>query len=159
MSKIIKILFVCTGNTCRSVMAEGLFVKIWNGLNTKKKAHISSAGVGTLEGLNATREALKVLEEEGIDLSAHRSQMVDREKVENAHYIFTMTRNHKHFILQNYPGVEEKIWVLDEFVRKENFRDISDPYGSPLEYYRAVAAEIKEVLVKIAQKLSAIVEK
>jgi protein-tyrosine-phosphatase len=154
--KKLNILFICTGNTCRSVMAQGLFTKIWDELNIERDLTVSSAGVGTLEGLKATPEALKVLEEEGIDLSAHRSQIVDQHKVASAHYIFTMTRSQKHYLLQNFPGIEEKVWVLEEFVRKNNFQDIPDPYGFPLDYYRAIAAEIKRILGEACQKLSTI---
>lgn len=84
MNRRIRVLFVCSGNTCRSVMAEGLFQKMWKeALQGKDKesgleVETTSAGTGAVEGMPSSREALRVLEEEGIDFSAHQAQRVEK---------------------------------------------------------------------------------
>jgi len=153
---VLNILFVCTGNTCRSVMAQGLFEKMWNEFSPKKvdiKAY--SAGVGAVEGINASREALEILRDEGMDLSHHRSSKVTAELIEKAHYIFTMTRIHKEILLNLYPEAREKIWLFPEFAGM-NGREISDPYGLGMEKYRLVAGEIKEALKEIIARLNVV---
>lgn len=140
-------------------MAQGLFQKIWKELPQKNiDIHVFSAGVGAIEGLKASQEALKTLDEEGIDLSKHCSRKVTRELIEKAHFILAMTRGHKDVLIGLYPEAREKIWLFNEFAGI-NDRDIPDPIGLDLEYYRRVAAEIKEAVKKIAEKLNNVEKK
>ena len=149
MADTLKILFVCTGNTCRSVMAQGLFEKMWNDLPDNKMAvKAYSAGVAAIDGLSASQEALDILRSEGVDLSGHCAQRVTNELIEKAHYIFTMTQGHKETLLSLYPGAREKIWHLLEYAGI-NGSGIADPYGRGQETYRLVADQIKEALQKI----------
>lgn len=153
MSKIIRILFVCTGNTCRSVMAQGLFQKLWKELSSQKiDVQVASAGVGAAEGLKASEEALEILRSEGLDFSGHRSSRVRAEMVEKADYILVMGSAHKEYLLKLFPEAAEKIWLLTEFAGM-NTGDVPDPFGQGLEYYRRVAAILKEALKKIIKKL------
>lgn len=121
----------------------------------KKKIDIKaySAGVGAVEGINASEEALEILRNEGIDLSHHRSSKVTKELVEKAHYIFTMTRIHKDILLSLYPEAREKIRLFPEYAGMKG-REISDPYGRGLENYRLIAGEIKEALKEIMARLN-----
>ncbi|HAA34892.1 MAG TPA: low molecular weight protein arginine phosphatase [Firmicutes bacterium] len=149
MADTLKILFVCTGNTCRSVMAQGLFEKMWNDLPDNKMAvKAYSAGVAAIDGLSASQEALEILRSEGVDLSGHCSQRVTNELIEKADYIFTMTQGHKETLLNLYPGAKEKVWHLLEYAGI-NGSGIADPYSLGQETYRMVAEQIKEALQKI----------
>jgi protein-tyrosine-phosphatase len=152
MDHPLNILFVCTGNTCRSVLAHAFMKKILEEASGKNiQVNVFSAGVAAAAGLVASGEALKVLSNHGIDFSEHRSSPVTPELVEQAHYIFTMTPDQKNHLLDSYPGAGEKIWLLKEYAggREET---VSDPFGRGIAAYRQAAAEIGEALQEIVAK-------
>src|SRR5688572_6685099 len=94
------ILFVCTGNICRSPMAEGLFRHATRG---RGDFRVTSAGVGAVEGLPPSEHAVYALLELGIDISKQRSRMLTPELVDEADYIFGMTHSHVDTILILFP--------------------------------------------------------
>ena len=108
-----RILFVCTGNTCRSPMAAGLFAKI---LQEKGMTgiEITSAGLGAVDGAPASAEAVEVMRRAGVDLSGHRSRRLTREMVLTADLVLTMTRRQKEAILALIPEAGEKVFTLQE---------------------------------------------
>jgi len=110
------ILFVCTGNTCRSPMAEALFKEMVG--EKREEFEIISAGTSALEGEPAAGEAVKALEEQGIILTGHRSRPVTTELLERSDLIITMTRGHKERLLDLMPEAGEKIFTLKEFSGK-----------------------------------------
>jgi len=128
------ILFVCTGNICRSPMAEGLFRHAVRGRTDYK---VVSAGVGAVDGQLASDHAVHALQEIGIDISRHRSRHLTAELVQQADYIFGMTHSHVDAITLLYPQAAEKTFLLREFDETldpyEN--DISDPIGGSYEVY------------------------
>ncbi|WP_071140369.1 MULTISPECIES: low molecular weight protein arginine phosphatase [Tissierellales] len=147
------ILFVCTGNTCRSPMADGLFENmIENNKDNYSNISHTSAGIYVFGGERPTDEAIKVMAEEGIDISQYRSKGLTEKMVEDADVVFVMTKNHKNYMRNSYPSASEKIFTLKEYAYgKED--DIIDPFGEGMEVYRKVKEDIKDALEEILQKM------
>ncbi len=149
------ILFVCTGNSCRSVMAEALFRKV-----TAKRPDdysIYSAGISALDGYQATTETIQVMAKYGADVSDHRSQHLTEEMVWDADQVFVMERLHKDWILQRVPNAEKKVHLLTEFASKESQHerdiDIPDPIRMSDQFYKNVATVIHDCVKNIAKTL------
>jgi RpiB/LacA/LacB family sugar-phosphate isomerase len=141
------ILFVCTGNVCRSPMAEVLMREQLKGRNDLR---VLSAGLGALDGQTATDVAVAVMSEIGLDISHFVSQSLDSNLIEEADYIFTMTRQQQEAIATFYPAAAEKIFVVREFEEGEIIgRDIPDPIGQPVEVYRRTRDQIRKAMPSI----------
>ena len=136
-----KLLFVCTGNTCRSPMAEALARR----LAAERGLHdvaVSSAGTGALDGTPASDGALLVAMEQGLDLSLHRSRTLTRAIVDEADLILAMGPGHLERVRQFGGGA--KAHVLPEFTDgRESGRQVGDPFGADLGVYRATFAELE----------------
>lgn len=143
------ILFVCTGNTCRSPMAQGLL----EDMARKKDLDIvvRSAGVFALDGQSVSREAVQVLREEGINISHHRANMIYRDLVEESDLILTMSKSHKEALLSKYDFIEGKVFTLKEYAYGLE-EDILDPFGRGIDVYRHTKEEIKDALEEIIYK-------
>jgi RpiB/LacA/LacB family sugar-phosphate isomerase len=141
------ILFVCTGNVCRSPMAEALMRQQLKGRNDIR---VISAGLGALDGQSATDAAVRAMSEIGVDISGFSSQSLNSRLVEEANYIFTMTRQQQDAIQTFYPATAEKVFTVREFEETEiSERDISDPIGQPLDVYRRTRDQIRGALPSI----------
>src|ERR1700683_2553145 len=137
------VLFVCTGNICRSPMAEGLFRHATRG---RTDFRVLSAGVGAMEGQPPSLHAVRALKELGIDISPLRSRMLTLELVEQADYIFGMTHSHVDSINLLFPQAAEKTFLLREFdeTLDEFEKDISDPIGGSYETYAYCRDQIEQ---------------
>ena len=128
------ILFVCTGNTCRSALAEGLARAL---LGPEGGLTFGSAGLYALEGAPPTSYALAAAAELGVDLSAHRARSVSAETIEGAARIYVMTRAPQDGVTRLAARAGGRVALLDPAGQ-----DIPDPYGADLDTYRRVRDRI-----------------
>ncbi len=138
------ILFVCTGNVCRSPMAEGLMKDLLGG---RTDILVLSAGVSAPKGAPASQNSVLALSELGINLNSFRSQPVTEELLEQCTHVFTMTRDHRRIIDLLFPEHGEKIRLLGEFTG--NGGDVPDPIGQGLATYKRCRDVIKSALEQI----------
>jgi tRNA threonylcarbamoyl adenosine modification protein (Sua5/YciO/YrdC/YwlC family) len=144
------IVLVCTGNTCRSPMAEGLLKhklanagQAWSGVN------VLSAGVAASEGAMASQEAVDVMDAKGIDIACHESRPLSDAIMHRADIVLTMTRGHRAAILAAWPEMSDRVFTL-----RPDGGDIADPVGGSVELYEQCARQIEESLDSWFSRLS-----
>ncbi|MGE7914270.1 low molecular weight protein arginine phosphatase [Lysinibacillus xylanilyticus] len=142
-----KILFVCTGNTCRSPMAEVI-------LKHKKIGHIEvrSAGIYAMPNAKMSAHAQQVLNEANMT-HQHLATQLSITEMEWADLILTMTTAHKDTIIANYPRAEQKVFTLKEYTSEGSIGNVVDPYGGSKEIYEITFAELKELVERLVKKL------
>lgn len=132
------VLFICTGNSCRSVMAKGFLEKFVQEAGFADKVYIDSAGTSTFPGIQAATNTALCMKEEGIDVSMHKGKNVAVDLLKRADLIVVMEKFHRDVLLGILYGIDAKIKMLGEL------EDISDPIGKDLVEYRRVRDIIKE---------------
>lgn len=139
------ILFVCTGNTCRSPMAEVIarHLLLSRGVGIK----VMSAGVAALPMVPASAGAIRVMRELTLDLSGHRARQLEPKLIDEAGLILTMTRQHCNYLHTMVPGAAMKIFTLAGYAGAGD--DVSDPIGGSDDAYRLCAGELK-ILIELA---------
>ncbi|MDK2888653.1 MAG: protein arginine phosphatase [Thermoanaerobacter sp.] len=148
-----KVLFVCTGNTCRSSMAEVLARGMLAERGLQDEVEVVSAGIAALPGSEASPQAVAVMEEMGLDLKSHRASLLTRRDVEEADLVLAMTAGHKKLIQDRFPDLAGKVFTLAEFAGRDG--DVPDPFGAPVEVYRRCAGELRELISLVLDRLAA----
>ena len=131
------ILFVCTGNLCRSPMAAGLLRRRLAQENLKDRYQVQSAGVWAVDGRPASENAVAVMAERGIDIGDHIAHTINAGDMSEADLILVMSREHSQMIRNTWPQYGWKVYRLSEMAGKR--QDVDDPYGGPIEEYRECA--------------------
>ena len=150
-----KILFVCSGNTCRSPMANAFFRqgvrdRCLNG--EKGELNSGSAGLWAYEGQPASPQAVAVMQAQGIDISRHRSVLLQPELVQEADLILTMTISQRDYLAEQFPSAARQIFTLSEYAGDEA-GEVLDPYGKGLGVYRRSLEQIKFLVDRLLHKI------
>jgi RpiB/LacA/LacB family sugar-phosphate isomerase len=142
------VLFVCTGNICRSPMAQGLFADLIRG---RRDIEVTSAGIGAIGGQPPSPYAVDVMQEIGIDIRNIRSKPLMAELVRKADFIFVMTYGHLDSMLLLFPSAAEKTFLLREFETDLAVmdREVADPIGQSREIYRDCRDQIRTALPRL----------
>lgn len=140
-SKGQNVLFVCTGNTCRSPMAEGLFRKA---LGKREGWGVRSAGVSASVGSKESRETAKLLRDRGAALAEFRSQQVSEDMIAEADAVFAMTQGHLYALEDEFPDYCDKFYLLCDFIDGDSCGgDVPDPIGMGAHAYEDVAKALE----------------
>jgi tRNA threonylcarbamoyl adenosine modification protein (Sua5/YciO/YrdC/YwlC family) len=144
------VLFICTGNSCRSVMAKALLEKKLKD-SGRDNVEVLSAGIMMLAGLGATEATKELLRREGMDVSGHHSQKVSETMIKKSDIILVMEKMHEKEILEMVPQAKNRVFLLKEFAKiNDSDLNISDPISKPIDVYAQAFAVIKESIERIA---------
>lgn len=145
------ICFVCTGNTCRSPMAEGIFNHFAKERGIRYRAY--SYGVYAAADMPVSENAVKAAMRDNIDLRGHKSKVFTPELAEKMDLILTMGISHKNAIIQLYPKYKDKVYTFCEYIKNPYFLDIPDPYGRDEGYYQMCYNLLKDYVIKLIDML------
>ncbi len=150
-----QLLFVCTGNTCRSAMAEAAAQKLIDDTPTQYgDITVQSAGVMCAGPSPASQYAIQAAAQNGCDLSSHIAKQVTEPLLEQADYIFAMTRGHKQMLERVAPQYRDKIFLLNAYAEGNlDAADVPDPYGGSPEEYLQCFDVLQHSVAQILEKL------
>lgn len=145
-------MFICTGNICRSAMADGLMRKLVQDNNLDVVVY--SCGIYAEDGDMATYNAIEAIGDYGVDLREHRATNIRNSQIKDMDIILCATASHKNIVIELFPDLKDKVYTIKEYAGfDKNDLDIPDPWGYDLETYRFCASTINKCLEIIVNKL------
>lgn len=152
---MVSVVFICTGNICRSPMAEAILRKEW-GEKKRDNLIVSSMGIHGLDQQQPSQFAINVCKENDIDISSHRSRSLVIPELESADLVFSMELFHKEFIKLFFPKFNDKSFLLGAWPEKKNRKsNIKDPMGGSLrtykQVYKIIAGHIERIIPAIEE--------
>ena len=149
-----KIMFICTGNICRSAMAEGILKKIVKERNLDIEVY--SCGIYAEDGDYATYNAIEAAKYYDVDISNHRATNIRNSQIEEMDIILCATNSHKNMVIAMYPNLVTKVYTMKEYAEiDENgkYMDIKDPWGYDMNVYMNCIQEIKYCIENLVEKI------
>lgn len=151
------VLFICTGNSCRSVMAQGLLRKYLKE-HSREDIKVSSAGISVIEGMMPTSSAIEVMKKEFVDVSGHRACRVSSDMVKGADLILAMEPIHLQTVIGIFPEAKDKTHLLLEYADAQDTQKnknpyVFDPIGKPKEVYEEVFLTLKDAIEKMGERI------
>lgn len=123
-------------------------------LGIEEKYYIKSCGTQACSGQKATEYAIYTISKYGVNLSNHRAINIQDLNIEEADYIICMTKMHYDYVIEKYPKIKSKVYILKEMVLDSNkYLDVDDPWGFDLQVYSGCAKEITDAIDKLIAKL------
>ena len=141
---MLHVIFICTGNICRSAMADGYLKYRLKGLGLDDKVCVSSAGTHAMQGEKSPINAKRAIAKYGANIEQHCSTTLGNSKIYEADYILVMTDKHKRDVISKYPEIEEKTKLLGEYAKSKKYKEIDDPWGYSYSVYEKCAQEVVE---------------
>ena len=150
------ILFVCTGNTCRSVMAQALFRKLKDKFAPDLNYQADSAGIRAIEGFPPTEETIICMAKQGLDIRAHKAKSIDNKIIKKSSLILTMTQQQQISLKKQFPLSINKIFLFRPFClrnKRTKNQDIEDPYGKSVLFYENICRQLEDDINKLINRL------
>lgn len=146
-------MFVCTGNICRSAMAEAYMKYLLKKNNSEEKVQVYSAGIDADDGGPATAFAIKAIAEYGVNLKGHRARSIYSVDLSAIDEILVMTNEHKRRVCEIAPDSVKKVKLLKEYMNSDGYMNIDDPWGLSYNVYKNCALEIVNCVDNLVKEL------